>query len=153
MSIPENLVIVGGGLAGFSMAQELRKRGFGGAITIVDPEGLPYDRPPLSKEYLDGRQPADKLPFSDESWFTENNVTLVTDTVTAIDPDTLEVSLASGTTLPADEVVLATGGHARSLPIPGGDLPGLRYLRTKADADACVRSWCRASTWRSSGPV
>lgn len=136
MPIPENLVIVGGGLAGFSMAQELRKRGFGGAVTIVDPEGLPYDRPPLSKEYLDGRQPAEKLPFIEESWYTENNVTLVTDTVTAIDPESLEVTLESGGTLPADEVVLATGGHARKLPIPGGDLPGLRYLRTKADADA-----------------
>lgn len=131
-----SVVIAGGGLSGFTVARELRRHGFAGAITIVDPEGVPYDRPPLSKEYLDGRFPAEKLPFVPETWFAENSVELVTDRVAAVDPDTRAVTLASGGTLQGDRLVLATGGNARPLPVPGGDLEGIFTLRTKADADA-----------------
>lgn len=134
-TVPESVLIAGGGLAGFTVAQELRKRGFEGEITLVDPEGVPYDRPPLSKEYLDGSFPADKLPFAAESWFAENSVELVTDRVTAIQPETGTATLESGALWTADTFVLATGGRARHLPVPGADLPGVFYLRTKADAD------------------
>lgn len=133
---PARLTVVGGGLAGFTTVQELRRSGYDGAITIVDPEGVPYDRPPLSKEYLDGSMPAEKLSFVPDSWYADHAVDLVTDRVTALLPDEGRVTLAGGAELSSDAVVLALGGRARTLPIPGGDLPGLMYLRTKADADA-----------------
>lgn len=136
MSAPASVAIVGGGLAGFTTAQELRKHGYDGTITVIDPEGIPYDRPPLSKEYLDGSMPAEKLAFVPDSWYTDNDVSLVTDRVIALRPDEGRLGLAGGHELSAAAVVLALGGRARTLPIPGGDLPGLLYLRTKADADA-----------------
>lgn len=129
------VAIVGGGLAGFTTAQELRKHGYDGRIVLVDPEGRPYDRPPLSKEYLDGSLPAEKLPFVPDSWYGDNAVDLVTDRVTALLPGEGRLSLAGGTDLSAGTVVLTLGGRPRTLPVPGGDLPGLLTLRTKADAD------------------
>lgn len=132
---PGGVVIAGGGLAGFTTAQELRKYGYDGRITIVDPEGVPYDRPPLSKEYLDGSMPAEKILFVPESWYADNAVELVTDRVTALLPAEGRLSMAGGTDLSADAVVLSLGGRPRMLPIPGGDLPGLLTLRTKDDAD------------------
>ncbi|WP_420176528.1 NAD(P)/FAD-dependent oxidoreductase [Luteococcus sp. OSA5] len=131
----DHLVIVGGGLAGFTTAQELRKHGSDVAITIVDPEGLPYDRPPLSKEYFDGSMPAEKLAFRPESWYSENAVELVSERVTRLLPGEGKLELGNGQVLSASNTVLSLGGRARTLPIPGGDLPGLLELRTIADAD------------------
>lgn len=139
MTAPASVAIVGGGLAGFTTAQELRKHGYDGTITIVDPEGVPYDRPPLSKEYLDGSMPAEKLAFVPDSWYTDNDVALVADRVIALRSDEGRLGLASGHELSTAAVVLALGGRARTLPVPGGDLPGLLYLRTKADADMLRR--------------
>ncbi|QGF23550.1 NAD(P)/FAD-dependent oxidoreductase [Raineyella fluvialis] len=131
----DGVAIVGGGLAGFTTAQELRKHGYDGRVTIIDPEGVPYDRPPLSKEYLDGSMPLEKLSFVPDSWYSDNAVELVTDRVTALRPDEGVLELAGGSTFRAGTTVLTLGGRARRLPIPGGDLPGLLQLRTKADAD------------------
>lgn len=133
---PSSITVIGGGLAGFTTVQELRKQGYEGALTIVDPEGVPYDRPPLSKEYLDGTMPAEKLSFVPDSWYADHAVQLVDDRATALLPAEGRVVLGGGTELTSDAVVLALGGRARTLPIPGGDLPGLMYLRTKDDADA-----------------
>lgn len=130
-----NIVIVGGGLAGFTTAQELRKYGFDGRVTIIDPEGIPYDRPPLSKEYLDGSMTAAKIAFVPDDWYRDNDVELVTDAVVGLRPDEGLLELAGGRTYSAATTVLALGGRARTLPIPGGDLPGLLQLRTRADAD------------------
>ncbi len=135
MTGPSSIVVVGGGVSGFSTAQELRARGYAGRLTLIDPQGLPYDRPPLSKEYLDGRLPAEKLAFVPESWFAEQAVALITDRVDSLDAATGQVALHGGHALDADVVVLATGGPARTLPVPGGDDPGLAVLRTKSDAD------------------
>ncbi|MEL4358964.1 MULTISPECIES: NAD(P)/FAD-dependent oxidoreductase [unclassified Luteococcus] len=128
------VVIVGGGLAGFTTAQELRKLGSEAEITIIDPEGLPYDRPPLSKEFLTGQQPAEKLPFVPQEWYEENGVTMITGRATAIDGKELTVTLADGQVLEADEIVLAMGGRPRPLPIPGGELPGICTLVTRSQA-------------------
>lgn len=131
-----SLIIVGGGLAGFTAAQDLRGKGFDGSIQLIDAGGAPYDRPPLSKQYLAGEYTADELKFVPDDWFTEHRVELIDDKVCELDPDTGTVTLAGGGTAQADVLLLATGGTPRRLPIPGGDDPGLLYLRTKADADA-----------------
>lgn len=136
MEAPASVLVVGGGLAGFATAEELRRRGFAGAVTIVEPQGLPYDRPPLSKGYLEGAEPADALSLAPASWFAENAVELIGGRATALDAEAGRVTLADGRALAADAVVLATGGRARALGVPGGDLPGLLTLRTRADADA-----------------
>ena len=134
MSI-ESVLIIGGGLSGFTTAKELRERGFAGMLSIIDPEGLPYDRPPLSKDYLAGSKDATGIALAPVSWYEENHVTIVTGTVAALDPDAGTATLKDGRVLAADRLVLATGGKARRLSIPGGDLPGVLELRTKKDAD------------------
>lgn len=131
------LTVVGGGLAGFTAAKELRDKGFGGKIRLVDPDGQPYDRPPLSKEYLAGKFDAAKLRFvAQEDWYVEYEIDLVNDVAVSIDPDAGSVTLASGQVIDGDVILLATGGKARQLPCPGANDPRLRYLRTMADADA-----------------
>ncbi|WP_433503199.1 NAD(P)/FAD-dependent oxidoreductase [Pseudonocardia halophobica] len=133
MSI-SSVTVVGGGLAGFTVARELRSRGFDGALRIVDPQGLPYDRPPLSKGYLAGETEIGDLHLAPPEWYAENSVDIVEDVATKVADGS--VVLRDGTTLDADAVVLATGGRARRLPIPGSDLPGVVALRDRADADA-----------------
>ncbi|GAA3680247.1 FAD-dependent oxidoreductase [Arthrobacter ginkgonis] len=130
-----SVTIVGGGMAGFTVAKELRSRGFEGVLTVVDPAGLPYDRPPLSKDYLLGKRGAEDIRFSPAAWFEEHKVDVVTGTATALRPDEGTVVLADGAELAADRIVLATGGHARRLAIPGGDLESVLELRTREDAD------------------
>lgn len=132
---PASVAIVGGGLAGFTTAQELRSKGYTGQIRLIDPEGLPYDRPPLSKAYMNGDTTAERLEFVPRQWYADNDVEVVTAAATAIDPDAGTVTLDSGDTVEGEVIVLALGGEPRTLPIPGGDLPGLMYLRTRADAD------------------
>jgi len=130
-----DVVIVGGGVSGFTTAQELRRLGYTGRLRMVEPQGRPYDRPPLSKNYLDATLPPEELFLASEGWFAEHSVDLVVDRVVALDAAAGRVTLQSGTRLDADAVVLATGGNPRTLPIPGGDDEGLLFLRAKADAD------------------
>lgn len=131
-----SVAIVGGGVAGFTVAQELRSRGFDGEITMVEPGGLPYDRPPLSKDYLLGAQTLEQIQFQPREWFAENRVTLIEDSAVAVDANEQPtVRLSSGDAVAADRIVLATGGAARKLPVPGGELPEVLELRTRADAD------------------
>lgn len=134
MSI-ESILIVGGGLAGFTVAQNLRTRGFTGTIDIIDPAGIPYDRPPLSKAYLLGEKDAAGIELAPASWFTEHQVGLLRATVRALDTEQLGVELDDGRKLHADILVLATGGSARPLPVAGGDLDSVLVLRSRADAD------------------
>ncbi|WP_228001416.1 NAD(P)/FAD-dependent oxidoreductase [Nocardia australiensis] len=129
------VTVVGGGLAGFTVARELRSRGFDGVLRIVDPQGIPYDRPPLSKAYLDGQANADALHLAPVDWFAENAVEIVDDSAVKLFASRRSVMLASGGELASDALVLSTGGQARRLAIPGGDLPGVVTLRTREDAD------------------
>ena len=131
----KDVVIVGGGVSGFTTAQELRRLGYAGRLRVVEPQGLPYDRPPLSKNYLDGSLPPGEIFFAGEGWFAEHAVELIEDRVESLDAAAGRVRLSGGSSLDADAVVLATGGNPRSLPIPGGDDPGLLFLRTRTDAD------------------
>ena len=131
MSQPRSAAIIGAGPAGFSAAAELRRRGFPGRIQLLDPDGLPYDRPPLSKAYLAG---GSATALAEDSWYQANAVEVVSGTAVQLHPDSGTVVLAGGEEIQADAVLLATGGTARTLPVPGAEF--LHALRTRADADA-----------------
>ena len=131
------VVIVGGGQAGFQAATSLRLEGFDGTIALVgDEPGLPYQRPPLSKAYLLGKIDAAALRFRPEKFFAEHAIELVNGQIAAIDRTNRRVTVADGTAIGYDHLVLAVGAHNRTLPVPGADLDGVFGLRTLADADA-----------------
>ncbi|GAA3590463.1 FAD-dependent oxidoreductase [Klugiella xanthotipulae] len=133
---PQSVVIVGGGVAGISAARELRRLGYDGDLTIVDAGAAPYDRPPLSKDYLLGTKTMPDIHLAPAKWFADQNVTLVTTTrVERIEPDAGQVLLSDASVLHADAIILATGGTPRPLPVPGGDLPAVHVLRSAEDAD------------------
>jgi 3-phenylpropionate/trans-cinnamate dioxygenase ferredoxin reductase component len=130
-------IIVGASLAGAKAAEELRTQGFDGRVLLLgaEPE-RPYERPPLTKEYLRGESPRAKAYVHEEDFYTENEIELRTDTtVTAVDPGASRVTLASGDELEFDRLLLATGAAPRTIPVPGADLEGVHYMRTLADCD------------------
>ena len=131
----ESVIIVGGGMAGFATARELRSRGFGGEISVIDPEGLPYDRPPLSKDYLLGTRSNEQILLAGQGWFRDQEITLLTGKAVAMKPDAGVVLLEDGRELTAGRIVLATGAAARKLNIPGGQLATVLHLRNRGDAD------------------
>ncbi|MDO5751787.1 NAD(P)/FAD-dependent oxidoreductase [Arthrobacter sp.] len=130
------MVIIGGGLTAATAAETLRKEGFTGPVTIVaDEPEIPYQRPPLSKGFLAGKEGEDALLPLPASWYPENNVTVLTGTAaTTLDPAAHTVGLSNGTTLPYAKVLLATGAAPRHIPFPGVDLKGVYTFRTKADS-------------------
>ncbi|MFD4600482.1 NAD(P)/FAD-dependent oxidoreductase [Streptomyces sp. NPDC058464] len=131
-----NVVVVGGGIAGVSTVAALRSQGFDGELTLVDAGEFPYDRPPLSKDYLAGNRTAPQLALQQPSWYDDQRVRLVNrTTVTALRPAEGKLELSDGTLLPADRVVLATGGSAARPPILGIDGERVHVLRTVEDAD------------------
>jgi 3-phenylpropionate/trans-cinnamate dioxygenase ferredoxin reductase subunit len=138
MASIERVVIVGAGLAGARAAESLRKEGYDGAIALVGEEAdRPYIRPPLSKGYLRGEEDLDKVFVHQPAFYDENRIELLTSsTVTAIDATIGDVELADGRRVPFDRLLLATGARPRRLSVDGADLPGVVYLRTRADSDA-----------------
>ncbi|TFD52284.1 oxidoreductase [Cryobacterium frigoriphilum] len=133
-----SVLIAGGGMAGFQTASSLRELGYAGDITIVDASTAPpYDRPPLSKDYLLGSSTIEHLAFAKPEWYVEKNIALVLGSaITALDPDSGTVTLANGRDLCADVVVLALGGAARKLPLDTGTASNIHTLRTVEDANA-----------------
>jgi 3-phenylpropionate/trans-cinnamate dioxygenase ferredoxin reductase subunit len=130
----KKIVIVGSGHGGVELAAALRHRNFGGEITIVgDEPDLPYQRPPLSKEFL--KSPDDSgLPLKGESFYPQKDITLRLGVrAERIDRDKLELVLSDGERLSYDHLALATGARNRILPIPGLDLAPKLELRTLAD--------------------
>jgi 3-phenylpropionate/trans-cinnamate dioxygenase ferredoxin reductase component len=132
------VVIVGGGQAGLSAAAELRKRGYDGPVTMVcDEPTPPYQRPPLSKAYLSGELPADRLWLKPEAFYAAARIDLKPATrAQAIDRAGRSLILSSGERLAWDHLILATGGQAKRPPLPGAELKGVHVLRTLVQADA-----------------
>src|SRR5262245_5847145 len=126
------IVIVGGGLAGAKTAEALREQGHEGPITLIGAEEhLPYERPPLSKGYLAGKEDFASFRVHDESWFDSNGVSLLLGkAVTRVDTGSHHVVLVDGRTVGYDRLVLATGSSPRTLPLPGMAANGVLTLRT-----------------------
>jgi 3-phenylpropionate/trans-cinnamate dioxygenase ferredoxin reductase subunit len=141
------IVIVGGSYAGLNAAAAARAAGFTGPITLVgDEPHLPYQRPPLSKDFLKGRVESSQLPLRAPKFFDDSAIELRRGhEVVAIDRHKQEVVLAAGDSLPYAKLVLATGCRPRKLSVPGSDAAGIHCLRTLDDAQAIARECAAAS--------
>ena len=128
-------VIVGAGLAGAKAAETLRSEGFDGRVVLVGDEAeRPYERPPLSKEYLRGEAP-EKPYVHDERYYAENEIELeLRSHVTEIDPAASEIVIGDRR-LGYSSLLLATGAAPRRLAVPGSDLDGVLYLRDLSDSE------------------
>ncbi len=133
----EPIVIVGGGLAAAKAAESLRTEGYDGELVVVSSEPhRPYERPPLSKDYLRGEAERDVLFPLPEEWYADHHVELRTATrAAAIDVAGHALTLIDGSVLPYTRLLLATGSTPRSFAVPGADLQGVHYLRTIEHAD------------------
>jgi 3-phenylpropionate/trans-cinnamate dioxygenase ferredoxin reductase component len=130
-------VVVGGGLAGGKAVETLREESFTGPVVLVAAEEeLPYERPPLSKGYLLGKEPRHQAYVHDRDWYDERSVELRLGTrVVAIDRSAQEVEVDGGGRLGYERLLLATGSAVRRLDVPGAGLDGVLYLRELRDAD------------------
>ena len=133
----QTFVIVGANLAGGAAASTLRQEGFDGRVVMIGAEAHPpYERPPLSKQYLRGEQ-TENAYLRQPPWYEENQVDLLLSTrAERVDPEARVVRLEGGETVPFDKALIATGGRNRRLTQPGADLPGVHQLRTIEEADA-----------------
>jgi 3-phenylpropionate/trans-cinnamate dioxygenase ferredoxin reductase subunit len=133
----DNFVIVGAGLAGAKAAETLREEGFDGRVVLLGAEPhRPYERPPLSKDYLRGEAERDVAFVHEEGYYDEHNIELRRSTgVSGLNVDAREVELESGERVAFSKLLLAPGAEPRVLPLPGADLEGVHYLRTFEDSD------------------
>ena len=138
MSTSQTHVIVGASLAGAKAAETLRDEGFDGRIVLIGSEAeRPYERPPLSKDYLRGEAGRDKVYVHPEGFYAEREIELrLGRTAVSLDTDGREVELDDGTRLGYDRVLLTTGSEPRRIGVPGAELDGVLYLRTVDDSDA-----------------
>ena len=132
-----DIIIVGAGHAAGQAAASLRQEGFAGAITILgDEPHIPYQRPPLSKQYLAGEQGLDRVYLRPEKFYAGKDINVRPGVrVERIDRTAQTLTTASGETLAYDKLLLATGSRPRQLKLPGSELEGVHYLRTIADVD------------------
>jgi 3-phenylpropionate/trans-cinnamate dioxygenase ferredoxin reductase component len=138
MSVGPTIVIIGGGQAGLQAAWALREQKFSGRIVLVGEEAsLPYQRPPLSKGCIEGSQSTDDLLLRPPRFFSDHDIEVRTgERIVSIDPVERRAISASGSTIPYDHLVLATGSRNRLLNVDGGRLEGVHYLRSIEDAAA-----------------
>jgi 3-phenylpropionate/trans-cinnamate dioxygenase ferredoxin reductase subunit len=129
-------VIVGASLAGAKAAETLREEGFDGRIVLVGAEPVrPYERPPLSKEYLRGERPEPPFVHS-EGYYAEQDIELLLGrTATRLLPHESRVELDDGLMITYDRLLLTTGAEPRTLPVKGAELPGVYLLRSLEDSD------------------
>ncbi len=146
VSDPRRFVIVGASLAGAKAAETLRKEGFEGSVALVGEEAeRPYERPPLSKEFLRGEAGPEKLYVHADGFYEAQGIDLrLSSTVTSLDVGDQTLSLATGERLGYDSLLLCTGARPRRLALPGADLPGVYYLRDMASS-ATLREAIKAA--------
>jgi 3-phenylpropionate/trans-cinnamate dioxygenase ferredoxin reductase subunit len=134
----QTFVVVGASLAGATAAATLREEGFDGRLVLIgDEPSLPYERPPLSKEYLRGDRTPEQLLVRPAEWSQQRDVEMRLGVrAHAVDPRERCVHLEDGQRIEFDAALVTTGVRNRRLEVPGGDLAGIHYLRTVADADA-----------------
>ncbi|GAA4109604.1 MULTISPECIES: NAD(P)/FAD-dependent oxidoreductase [Streptomyces] len=130
-------VIVGGGLAGAKAAETLRSEGFNGRVILIgDEREHPYERPPLSKGFLSGKDERDSVFVHEVAWYAQHDIELhLGQTVTTIDRAAKTVRLGDGTLIQYDRLLLATGAEPRRLDVPGTDLAGVHHLRRLAHSE------------------
>lgn len=138
--MPKHFLIVGAGQAAAQAVQTLRQQGFAGAITLLGDEPyVPYQRPPLSKKYLAGELPRERLFLRPASFYADKGVAVeLGRRVEELDLAAQRVRLDDDRTLGYDKLLLTTGSSARTLALQGASLPGVHYLRTIADVDAII---------------
>jgi 3-phenylpropionate/trans-cinnamate dioxygenase ferredoxin reductase subunit len=138
MTNDQTHIIVGASLAGAKAAETLRTEGFDGKVVLVGAEDeRPYERPPLSKEYLRGEVGREKVYVHDESFYSEHDIELrLATTAVDLDASRKELTLDDGDRLSYDRLLLATGSEPRRLAIPGAELDAVLYLRSVHDSDA-----------------
>jgi apoptosis-inducing factor 3 len=139
-------LILGAGAAGYAAAQTLREDGFRGRVALVTREDrAPYDRPNLSKDYLQGHAEPEWMPLRPEEFYEQFDIELLLEReVTRVDAAAKTVTFYSGDTLAYDALLVATGGSARRLNIPGSDLKNICLLRGFNDADSVIETAVRS---------
>ena len=135
-----DVLVVGGGHGGAQAAIALRQKGFAGSIAMLGDEAeLPYERPPLSKEYLAGDKAFDRILIRPAAFWAERSVELLLgQRVVRVDAAAHRVETDGGTTFGYGQLIWATGGSPRRLTCSGHDLPGIHGVRTRADVDAIM---------------
>jgi len=135
--VTERIVIAGAGHAAGQVVTTLRQLKFSGQIVLIGDEPyLPYQRPPLSKKFLAGEMPAERLYVKPESFYDDPQIELHLGTkITAIDRKAKTVQIEDGGDIAYDKLVLAFGSRVRKLPVEGTDLPGVHYLRNISDVE------------------
>ncbi|HEY1514783.1 MAG TPA: FAD-dependent oxidoreductase [Solirubrobacteraceae bacterium] len=137
----QTFMIVGASLAGGKAAGELREQGFDGRIVLIGTEAeVPYERPPLTKDYLRGESEREKAYVHPADFYEQHNIELETGaTVTGIDTGASRITLDDGRELEYDRLLLTTGAEPRTISVPGAELDGIYYLRTLGDCDMLRR--------------
>jgi apoptosis-inducing factor 3 len=137
---PSSVVVIGAGAAGSAAAEMLRRCGYNGSITMIDPdESAPYDRPNLSKDYLAGNAPEEWIPLRPPGFYEENKVRIIRAEATRVDLAG-KVVHAGKQQFAFDALLLATGASPIALPIPGAELSHVHYLRSLADSRRIIKA-------------
>ncbi|MBB3039766.1 NAD(P)/FAD-dependent oxidoreductase [Hoyosella altamirensis] len=141
MTTQPPIAIVGAGLAGAKVAEALRDRDYPGRIVLIGAEEhLPYDRPPLSKGFVQGKKTTDDITLLPPQWYRDHHVELMLGTeVTSINRSAKTLTLPDGSTLEYAKLALATGSTPRVLSIPGAEADGVHYLRTVEQSEELIR--------------
>ncbi len=134
-------MLIGGGVASHYAAEEIRKKDSRGTITIIGEEPyLPYDRPPLSKEFLRGDKPLADMYFEPEDFYREKEIkTVLKTSVQKLDAQKKIATLSNNDTIVFEKALIATGGRPIKLKLPGADMPGVYYFRNIDDANAIAK--------------
>src|SRR5215470_3693513 len=137
-----SFVIAGGGAAGYTAAQTLREDGFKGRIILITRESrLPYDRPNLSKDYLQGNAKPEWMPLRPDEFYADHEIEVLREKeIARIETEKQIISFTDGGTLEYDSLLLATGGTPRRLNVPGSDLKNIFVLRSFDDSDAIIEA-------------